>query len=354
MANAGRESAVVLGRIHNREEDVAFWFRRQGRAWDGLTNVLCCYEAGPCGYGLYRQLTRMNVDCQVIAPSLTPRKPGEKVRTDRRDAMKMAVLLRGGELTPIWIPDEEHEALRDLVRAREAAKGDQVRQRHRLSKFLLRQGHHPPANVGAWTLAFWEWLNRLEMPSTVHQVLLPELREAVLSAKQRVARLETAIQEATQSSPWSTAIGALQCFRGIDHITATTLVSELGAVGRFVKPRQLMAYAGLVPSENSSGLSIRRGPTTKTGNAHLRRVVVEAAWHYRHSPKVGRKLEGRQKGQSAEVIEVAWRAQVRLHKRYRKLLARGKEKNKVVIALARELLGFIWEAWQVMDVPNPP
>lgn len=352
MACAGREPAVVLGRIENREENIAQWFRREARVWGGLQHVLCCYEAGPCGYGLYRQMTRMQVACQVIAPSLTPRKPGERVRTDRRDAIKMATLLRGGELTPIWVPDEEHEALRDLVRAREAAQGDLVRQRHRLRKFLLRQGQNPPEKVRVWTLAYEAWLNRLQLSQPVHQVLLPELRETVLSAKQRVARLETAIQEATDASPWSAAIQALQCFRGIDQITATTLVSELGAVGRFAQPRQLMAYAGLVPSEDSSGLSIRRGRTTLAGNTHLRRVVVEAAWHYRHRPQVGRRLARRQKGQPAEVIDVAWRAQLRLHKRYCKLLGRGKEKNKVVTALARELLAFIWEAWQKLPMPS--
>jgi transposase len=354
MAYAGREPAVVLGRIQNREEDIAHWFRRQGRVWGGLKDILCCYEAGPCGYGLYRQLTAMEVACQVIAPSLTPRRPGDRVRTDRRDAIKMATLLRGGELTAIWVPNEEHEALRDLIRAREAAQGDLTRQRHRLSKFLLRQGQHPPVGVRAWTMAYEVWLNTLQLPQAVHQVLLPELRQVVSSAKQRVARLDTAIQEAIAHSPWYAAIQALQCFRGVDWLTATTLVAELGAVARFVKPRQMMSYAGLVPTEDSSGLSTHRGRTTLAGNTHLRRVVVEAAWHYRHRPQVGRALERRQKGQPAEVIEVAWRAQVRLHKRYRKLLARGKEKNKVITALARELLAFIWEAWQKLAMPSLP
>ena len=352
MARAGREPAVVLGRIRNRGEDIAHWFRRQGREWGGLEQVLCCYEAGPCGYGLYRQMTHMKVACQVIAPSLTPRKPGERVRTDRRDATKIATLLRGGELTAIWVPNEEHEALRDLLRAREAAQADLVRQRHRLGKFLLRQGQYPPEGVRAWTLAYEAWLDKLKLAQAIHQLLLPELRQTILTAKQRLARLETAIHEAVLQSPWYAAVQALQCFRGIDLLTAATLVAELGAVARFVEPRQVMAYAGLVPMEDSSGQTTRRGRTTLAGNTHLRRVVVEAAWHYRHSPKVGQALERRQKGQPAEVLEVAWRAQVRLHKRYRKLLARGKQKNKVITALARELLAFIWEAWQKLPMPS--
>jgi transposase len=354
MAGAGREPAVVLGRIRNREEDIAHWFRRQGREWGGLSNILCCYEAGPCGYGLYRQMKHMKVDCQVIAPSLTPRKPGDRVRTDRRDAAKMATLLRGGELTAIWVPDEEHEALRDLLRAREAASADLLRQRHRLGKFLLRQGRYPPEGVRAWTVAHEEWLNTLELPQPVHQLLLPELRQTILSARQRLDRLDAAIQEAAQQSPWYPAIQAFECFRGIDLLTAATLVAELGAVARFVEPRQMMAYAGLVPGEDSSGQTIRRGRTTLAGNTHLRRVVVEAAWHYRHRPAVGRALQRRQKGQPADVIEVAWRAQMRLHGRYRKLMARGKEKNKVITAIARELLAFIWEAWQKAPMPSLP
>jgi len=298
-------------------------------------------------------MVEMQVACQVIAPSLTPRKPGERVRTDRRDATKLAVLLRAGELTPIWVPDAEHEALRDLIRAREAARVDLLRQRHRLSKFLLRQGQYPPEGVRAWTKAHARWLDQLALKERAHQVLLPELRQTILGVEQRVARLDTAIREAVLSSPWCAAIQALQCFRGVDLLTAATLVAELGAVARFAKARQVMAYAGLVPSEDSSGQTIRRGRTTAAGNTHLRRVVVEAAWHYRHTPKVGRRLEQRQKGQPAEVIDVAWRAQIRLHKRYRKLMARGKEKNKVITAIARELLAFLWEAWQVLPIPTP-
>jgi len=264
----------------------------------------------------------------------------------------MASLLRGGELTAIWVPNEEHEALRDLLRAREAAQADLVRQCHRLGKFLLRQGQYPPEGVRAWTQAYEAWLDKLKLTQGIHQLLLPELRQTILTAKQRLGRLATALQEAALHSPWYPAIQALQCLRGVDLLTAATLVAELGSVARFVKPRHVMAYAGLVPMEDSSGLTIRRGRTASAGNTHLRRVVVEAAWHYRHSPNVGRVLERRQKGQPADVIEVAWRAQMRLQQRYRRLLARGKEKNKVITAMARELLAFIWEAWQKLPMPS--
>jgi transposase len=352
MACAGRDPAYVLGRVRNREEDIARWLNRQRRQWGTLDDMLCCYEAGPCGYGLHRQMGRMGVACEVIAPSLTPRKPGERVRTDKRDATKLAILLRGGELTPIWVPDAQHEALRDLVRAREAAQEDLLRQRHRLSKFLLRQSQFPPGGVRPWTRGYEDWLNKLEMRHGAHRVLLPELRQAILTAKQRVSRLDTAIEEVVAQSPWYPVIQALQCFRGIQLLTAVTLVVELGAVARFARPRQLMAYAGLVPMENSSGQTVRRGPTTGAGNTHLRRIVIEAAWHYRHRPGIGRVLERRQRGQPAEVIDIAWRAQLRLHKRYRILMGRGKEKNKVITALARELLAFIWEAMQVLPTPD--
>lgn len=351
QARAGRGPDELLGTIRNREEYVERWLRERSREWGTLKDVLVCYEAGPCGYGLYRQMTRMGVACRVVAPSLTPRKPGERIKNDHRDAGKLARFLRAGELTPVWVPDAQHEALRDLVRVREAAREDLLRQQHRLGKLLLRQGKYPPEGVRAWTCAYEGWLDKLQFEQGAHQALLPDMRQAVLTAKQRVAKLEGDMAEVVGASPWAPVIAGLRCFRGIELVVAATLVTEMGGTGRFARPRDLMGYAGLVPGENSSGTRTHRTSTGHTGNHHLRRVLIEAAWAYRHIPKVGRVLERRQRGQPAEVVQIAWRAQVRLNKRYRQLMARGKDRNKVVTALARELLGFIWEAMQVLPMP---
>jgi transposase len=353
-ARAGREREDYLGTVRNREEDIARWLRQRAREWGGLADVLVCYEAGPCGYALYRQMKRLRVACEVIAPSLTPRKPGERIRTDRRDARKLSRLLRAGELTAIWVPDEEHEALRDLVRGREAALEDVLRQRHRLSKLLLRQGKYPPAGLRAWSKAYERWLDTLPWEQPIHQDLMAEMRHAIESAQQRVAHLEGRLAEAVAGSAWAPTVAGLECFRGVELVVAATLVVEVGAAGRFLHPRDLMGYAGLVPGEDSSGESIRRSTTGPGGNHHLRRVLIEAAWAYVHVPKVGRRLAQRQRGQPAEVLAIAWRAQVRLHKRYRQLMARGKERNKVITALARELCGFLWEALQILPMPPAP
>jgi len=350
VAYAGRERDEYLGQIPNDPEAIARWVRRRALLWGGMKRTLWCYEAGPCGFGLQRQLTQMKIDCLVVAPGLVPKKPTERVKTDRRDAGKLARLLRAGELTPIWVPDEEHEALRDLVRARETARDDLARQRHRLKKFLLRQGRRPPEGVRAWTNRYEEWLNAVKFSRAPHQEVWAEQRQAIREAEGRLARLDKAVEEAVQGSHWWPAVKALQCLRGFKVVTAATLVVELGERVLFCEPEQLMSYSGLVPGEDSSGERTRRGRITKAGNAHVRRVLVEAAWHYRHQPAVGRELKCRQKGQPAEIIEISWRAQQRLHKRYRKLLGRGKDKNKVVVALARELLGFVWEIMRLVMV----
>lgn len=350
VAYAGRDKEEYLGRVPNDPEVIARWIRRQAVVWGGLSKTLWCYEAGPCGFGLHRQLTRMKLDCQVVAPGLTPRKPTERVKTDRRDAEKLARLLRSGELTPVWVPDEEHEALRDLVRARETVRDDLARQRHRLQKFLLRQGVHCPEGIHAWTGRYEEWLNTVRFGRVTHQEVWAEQRQAIREAEGRLTRLSKGLEEAIESSPWSPVVKALQCLRGIKAVTAATLVVEIGERARFCGPEQLMSYSGLVPGEDSSGERIRRSGITKAGNAHVRRVLVEAAWHYRHQPAVGQVLKRRQEGQPVEVLEIAWRAQQRLHGRYRKLLGRGKDKNKVVVAVARELLAFVWEIMQVVPM----
>jgi transposase len=316
-----------------------------------------CYEAGSCGYVLHRQLAGLGVACAVVAPSLVPSKPGDKVKTDRRDALKLARLHRAGELTAVWVPDDAHEALRDLTRARGAAVAELHRCRQRLGKFLLRQGLRPPAGVKPWTLRHRDWLGRLRPAQAAHRVVLEEALHALDQAAARLGRLEDVVREVAASGPHAALLGALQTLRGVGLVTAATLVAELGDVRRFATPRQAMAYAGLVPGERSSGGRTRRGGITKTGNAHVRRVVVEAAWHYRHPPGVGAALRRRQAGQPPAAVELAWRAQGRLHKRFRRLVGRGKLKQEAVVAVARELLGFVWaiaqEAAAGSAVPVP-
>jgi transposase len=289
----------------------------------------------------------MGVACEVIAPSLIPKKAGDRVKTDRRDAEKLARCYRAGELTAVWVPDEAHEALRDLVRAREAAKKDQLRHRHRLGKFLLRHGKRPTDAGEAWTQKYVNWIRihvRFDQPAL--DATLAHYLEEVDHIAERIAKLEQAIDEAVAQAPPEirAVIEALQALRGVAQTTAATVVCELGSLTRFQSPRQLMGYSGLVSREHSSGKSIQRGAITKTGNAHLRRVLVEAAWTYQHRPNVQGRVLRRQKSLalSEEAKRIAWKAQQRLHKRFTALAARGKNHNQAVTALARELLGFMW------------
>jgi transposase len=304
--------------------------------------VLCAYEAGPCGYVLQRQLRREGVACQVVAASLIPRKPGERIKTDRRDARKLAELLRAGLLTEVRPPSEAEEAVRDLCRCREDARVDLMRARHRLAKMLLRQGLLY-AEGRPWTAQHRTWLWALKLEHAAEQKVLEDYLLAVEQVSTRLATIETDLGELAEQEPYRERVGWLRCFRGIDTITAISLLAELHGFERFQKPRQLMAYLGLVPSESSSGASVHRGPITKTGNRHLRRLLTEAAHHARHRPGVGAALRRRREGQPAAVIALADRAQQRLHRRYsRLLLGRGLPRQKVVIACARELTGFLW------------
>jgi transposase len=341
VAEAGGE-VRAMGVIPNRLDSI----RRIVNKLGPLQHIRACYEAGPTGYVLYWQLTQLGVACEVIAPSLVPSKAGDRVKTDRRDAEKLARCYRAGELTAVWVPDASHEALRDLVRAREAAKKDQLKARHRLGKFLLRHGRRPEG-LKAWTKKHLEWIKshvRLEQPAL--EATLADYLEEVDHVAARIVKLEKAIDEAVQHAPAQirAVIEALQALRGVAQTTAATIVSELGSLSRFQSPRQLMGYSGLVASEHSSGNRIQRGGLTKTGNGHLRRVVVEAAWAYQHRPNVTGYLLRRQKNLalSEEAKNTAWKAQHRLHKRYRAMAARGKNKNQIMAALGRELLGFIW------------
>jgi transposase len=300
------------------------------------------YEAGPCGYGVQRRLNRLGCVCWVVAPSLVPRRPGERVKTDRRDAATLARLLRAGELMPVWVPDEEHEALRDLTRAREDAKQVQTRARQRLQAFLLRHGSLYGGRC-RWTQAHRRWLETLRLPRPAQQVVLEEYAQAVDEATARVQRLTQQLAAAVEGWGLAPQVRALQALRGVSLVVAATVLAEIGRLNRFQHPKQLMAYVGLVPSEHSSGPRVRRGAITKAGNGHVRRVLTEAAWAYRHPPRRTRALRLRQEGQSTAVQAAAWRAQLRLCGRYRQLLARGKVKQQVVTAIARELVAYMWE-----------
>jgi transposase len=330
------------GEIANRLESV----RRMIGKLGAVKDLRVCYEAGPTGYALYWQLTQMGVACEVIAPSLIPTKAGDRVKTNRRDANKLARCYRAGELTPVWVPDAAHEALRDLMRAREAAKKDQLKARHRLGKFLLRHGRRPEG-LKAWTKQYLESIKtHVHFDQPAQEVTLADYLEEVDHAASRIVRLEKAIDEAVRQAPPEirAVIQALQALRGVAQVTAATVVSEVGSFSRFPSPPSLMGYSGLVASEHSSGNRVQRGSITKTGNAHLRRVVVEAAWAYQHRPNVTGFLLRRQKSLalSGEVKQIAWKAQQRLHKRYKTMQARGKNKNQIVTAIGRELLGFLW------------
>ena len=339
VAEPGGEVRSV-GTIPNAPQTV----RRAIKKLGPVETLRVCYEAGPLGYVLYWQLTKMGVRCEVIAPTLIPVRAGDRVKTDRRDAEKLARCYRAGDLTAVWVPDAAHEALRDLVRAREAAKKDQLRARHRLAKFLLRHGRRPEQKMKAWTGRYMLWLQGVRFVEQAQEATLVDYKNEVEHARERIERLERALDEAVAAAPekMRAVIDALQTLRGVAKMSAVTLVAELGELSRFEHPRQLMGYAGIVSAEHSSGSRIRRAAITKTGNAHVRRIVGEAAWSYQHGPNRQGRLLKRQEGQSEEVKAIAWKAQHRLCGRYRRLSARGKLRQKVVTAVARELLGFVW------------
>lgn len=309
--------------------------RRQGP-------VRCCYEAGPCGFELQRALTARQIRCEVIAPALIPRRAGDRIKTDRRDAGQLAVLYRAGALTAIHIPTEHEEAARDLLRCREDIRADLLRARHRLSKFLLRHGRRFTATKKAWSKRHDAWLRAQTWPITALDQTHRAYLRAVDEVLARLRDVETDLQVLLDLEPLRPRVQRLRCFRGIDDLTALTIAAELGDPRRFATAPRTMAFVGLVPSEHSSGSKRAQGGITKTGNAHLRRVLVEAAWHYRHRPALGHALRLRQRGAPAAAIRQAWVAQHRLHQRYRRLLGRGKRPQAVVTAVARELAGFTW------------
>lgn len=336
----GRGEVRGLGQFPNRPESVRRFIEHLG----GPKDLKVCYEAGPTGYALYWQLTKMGVECEVVAPSLIPRKPGEKIKTDRRDAEKLAQCYQSGTLTPVWVPDAAHEALRDLVRARATCKGDESRAKHRLVKYLLRNGLRHPEGRRAWTHPWWRWVQSLGLPFEEQQATLGDCIAEVLRQGERLSRLDAAIDRAIAASPPGkrAVVEALQALRGVAKLTAVTIVTEVGTFQRFRRPTELMGYTGLVPSEYSSGGREAKGRITRTGNAHLRRVLGEAAWQARHRPWLNVRLKKVLPTLSPGISEIAWKAQERLHRKFMKLTFHRKPAGKVATAVARELVGFIW------------
>ena len=306
--------------------------------------IRCCYEAGPCGFELQRALQARDIACDVIAPALIPRRAGDRVKTDRRDAGQLAILYRAGALTAIHIPTDQEEAARDLLRCREDIRADLLRARHRLSKFLLRHGRRFTGTKKAWTRGHDTWLRGQTWPMPALAQTHAAYVRAVDETLARLRDVESDLRGLLDLEPLRPRVQRLRCFRGMDDLTALTIAAELGDPRRFASAPRTMAFVGLVPSEHSSGTKQARGAITKTGNAHLRRVLVEAAWHYRHRPFVGAALRRRQHGAPAAIIAQAWTAQQRLHRRYHRLAGRGKPKQHVITAVARELTGFVWAA----------
>jgi len=346
IAESGRGEPRYFGMISNTPEELRRLVKKLGTP----ESLRFCYEAGTTGYGIHRFLLSLGVECEVIAPSLIPKKPGDRVKTDRRDAINLAKLHRAGELTSIYIPTQEDEMLRDLVRAREDAKEDELRAKHRLTKFLLRHDIHPPTGVKRWTYAYREWLDALTFQSSMHSVVFEEYLQQLVEMEQRIQRLEKEIHVQAEEGYHAPMIQALQTLRGVAVITATSLVAEIGSFRRFQKACHFMSYTGLVPSESSSGDLRRQGDITKTGNRHVRRLLIESAWSYRYKPVVKGKLKKRQELQPSSITSVSWQAQQRLHKKYYHLLRNGKAPGKAVTAVARELAGFIWAIAQEVEM----
>lgn len=347
VAEANGGEIRYLGEIANTPEAIDKLVKQLRK---GGADLSFCYEAGPCGYGIHRQLTDLGWDCQVVAPSLIPKKAGDRVKTDRRDSLMLARLHRAGELTAVWVPDGAQEALRDLTRAREDMKHLQRQAKQRLLAFLLRHGKRYDGKNN-WTLAHYRWLETVKFDHPVQQIVFQEYVDTVKAMTRRVAALDEQIENATAGSVFWPVIEGLMALRGVNLLTATTIVAEIGDLRRFAGAPQLMAYLGVVPSEHSSGGTKSRGGITKTGNGHVRRVLVEAAWAYRHPARKTAVLQKRAERTSEAVQEIAWKAQTRLCGRYRLFEARGKLKVQACTAIARELAGFIWAIGQALPQP---
>jgi transposase len=347
LASEGRGGDVRhWGTIPHRADQIRKLAERLG----GTSRLQFCYEAGPCGYGLHRQLVELGHDCMVVAPSLIPVKTGDRVKTDRRDAAMLAKLHRAGELTAVWVPDAAHEAMRDLVRARATAVRVVGKARQHLQGFLLRHGRVYAGKKG-WTVAYRRWLTTVGFQHPAQQIVLQDYVHAVADAEARVERLTKQIMELVPSWSLASVVEAVQAMRGVAFIVAVTVVAEVGDFHRFDNPRQLMAYLGLTPSEHSSGATVRRGGITKAGSGLARRALIEGAWSYRMQARVSRKLHDRLENLPQAVRDIAWKGQVRMCQRYRRLVAAGKARVVVTTAVAREMVGFIWAIARAATVP---
>jgi len=344
----GQSPTPVTWTVPNEPNAVKRLVRKLER--DAPGPVRMCYEAGPCGYALQRQVATARVSCQVIAPGLIPRKPGDRIKTNRRDARKLAELFRAGLLTEVRPPTPEDEAVRDLCRARDDAREDLQRSRHRLGKLLLRRGLHYTEGRN-WTKGHRRWIAGLEWTQPAERVVVDDYLLAIDHLEARLMELDARLVEVAATEPYRAHVGWLRCFRGIDTLTAILILAELHDFRRFPSPRALMAYLGLVPGEDSTGEKHRRGRITRTGNALVRRLLVETAWHYQHRPSIGVALTRRRKGQPGRVIAIADKAQQRLCRRFRRLMEQHKPAPKVAVAIARELAGFLWAALQPASVP---
>jgi transposase len=358
IADTKEKEVRYYGEIPNTEESLGKLVRQLKK--DGAT-LSFCYEAGPCGYGIHRYLVGLGQACQVVAPSLIPKKAGDRIKTDKRDSMSLARLHRAGELTAVWVPDEAQEALRDLTRAREDMKLLQKQAKQRLSSFLLRHGKSYKGRENKtdkaeksrnWTQAHYRWLESLQFSQAVQQIVFQEYVDTVKAMEKRVEALEAQLAQAVAESVFSPLIESLMALRGVNLVTASTIAAEIGDLTRFPSAPQLMKYLGVVPSEYSSGPSKIRGGITKTGNGHVRRVLVEAAWTYRFPARKTAHLQRRAKRTPEKIQEIAWNAQKRLCGRYKKLMDKGKLKVQVTTAIARELAGFIWAIGQAVPQPK--
>ncbi len=344
VADAGGGEVRYVGEIGNTPEAIEKLVRQLKK---GEAELAFCYEAGPCGYGIHRQLTDLGWDCQVVAPSLIPRKAGDRVKTDRRDSLMLARLHRAGELTAVWVPDDAQEGLRDLTRAREDMKHLQRQAKQRLTAFLLRHGRSYGGKSN-WTQAHYRWLETMKFSEPVQQIVFQEYVDTVQMLTKRIDALDKQLELSASASVFWPVIEALMALRGVNLLTATTVVAEIGDLRRFSSAPQLMAYLGVVPSEHSSGASKSRGGITKTGNSHVRRVLVEAAWTYRHPARKTAHLQRRAERTAEVVQDIAWKAQKRLCARYRLMEGKGKLKVQACTAVARELAGFIWAIGQAL------
>lgn len=339
VASAGNADVRHVGKVAGDLNAVARALRRLQKDGRRLHIV---YEAGPCGFVLQRHLSGLGFECQVVAPSLVPKRSGERVKTDRRDSLKLARAARAGDLTAVRVPDAADEAMRDLCRAREDAVREQRNARHRLKALLLRNDVRYDGGKKSWTAAHQRWLSKVKLPHPAQQIAFQEYLHAIGESAARIDRLEQALREGL--SGWSLApvVEALQALRGVQLVAATTLVAEIQDFARFANPRSLMAYLGLIPSESSSGQHRRQGAITKAGNSAARRILVEIAHHYRHAARVSPTIAKRHAQLPKAVTDIAWAAQLRLCGRFRRLAARRLQRNKITVAIARELAGFVW------------